>query len=64
MYFENEEGIVLVDYKTDRVDSELELIKRYKKQLDYYEEALARLTNQKIVKKYIYSFSLKKAIKV
>ena len=64
MYFENEEGIVLVDYKTDKVDSELELIKRYKKQLDYYEEALAKLTEQKIVKKYIYSFSLKKALKV
>ena len=64
MYFENEEGIVLVDYKTDKVDSELELINRYKKQLDYYEEALAKLTEQKIVKKYIYSFSLKKALKV
>ena len=64
MYFENEEGIVLVDYKTDRVDSELELIKRYKKQLDYYEEALAKLTNKKIVGKYIYSFSLKKAIEI
>lgn len=64
MYFENEEGIVLVDYKTDKVDSELELIKRYKKQLDYYEEALAKLTNEKIVKKYIYSFSLKKAIEI
>lgn len=64
MYFENEEGIVLVDYKTDKVESELELIKRYKKQLDYYEEALAKLTNEKIVKKYIYSFSLKKAIEI
>lgn len=64
MYFENEEGIVLVDYKTDKVEFELELIKRYKKQLDYYEEALAKLTNKKIVKKYIYSFALKKAIEV
>ena len=64
MYFENEEGIVLVDYKTDKADSELELIKKYKKQLDYYEEALAKLTNEKIVKKYIYSFSLKKAIEI
>lgn len=64
MYFENEEGIILVDYKTDKVKSEIELIKKYKKQLDYYEEALARLTNQKIIKKYIYSFALKKAIEI
>ena len=55
---------MLVDYKTDKADSELELIKKYKKQLDYYEEALAKLTNEKIVKKYIYSFSLKKAIEI
>lgn len=64
MYYETEEGLVLVDYKTDKVENELELIKRYKKQLDYYKEALERLTEKKVSKMYIYSFSLKKEIEM
>ena len=64
MYYETEEGLVLVDYKTDKVENEHELIKRYKKQLDYYKEALERLTEKKVSKMYIYSFSLKKEIEM
>ena len=64
LYYEKNDKIILVDYKTDRVKDENELIKRYKKQLDYYEEALSKLLSKKILKKYIYSFSLKKAIEI
>lgn len=38
------------------------LIKRYEKQLDYYEQAASRLMGLPVSEKYIYSFSLNKAI--
>lgn len=54
--------IIIIDYKSDIVDNERELIKRYKKQLDLYEYALSN-GNEKITK-YIYSFHLSKFIKI
>lgn len=66
VYFEEEDGIVLVDYKTDAVSeqAENELIRRYKEQLRYYERALNQLTDKKVKEKYIYSFALGKVITV
>ena len=41
MYYINKENnIILVDYKTDFVKDENELIKKYKKQLEIYKKAL------------------------
>lgn len=63
LYFENEEGdLVLVDYKTDKLDSEVEFVKRYKVQLDYYKKALETLTQKHVSKVIIYSFNLNKEI--
>ena len=53
---------VLVDYKTDRVKSGEDLIKRYKIQMDLYKEALQRLTGMPVKASYIYSFRLHDAI--
>ncbi len=53
---------VLVDYKTDRVKSGDELIRRYKIQMDLYKEALERLTNMPVKVSYIYSFRLHEAV--
>ncbi len=53
---------VLVDYKTDRVKSGDELIRRYKIQMDLYKEALERLTNMPVKASYIYSFRLYEAV--
>lgn len=64
VYFEEEDGLVLMDYKTDRVEEGSELIKRYRTQLDYYAEALERLTHKKVKEKLIYSFALHAVIKV
>ncbi len=58
VYFEEEDGLVIVDYKTDRVDSLEQLKERYKTQLDYYEEAIERLTGKKVKEKMMYSFAL------
>jgi len=61
-FFVEDGEIVLMDYKTDRVKDEHELIERYKLQLDYYEEALRRITGFRVKEKLIYSFSLNKTI--
>lgn len=53
---------VLVDYKTDRVKSGDELIRRYKIQMDLYKEALERLTGMPVKASYIYSFRLHEAV--
>ena len=62
VYLEEEDGIVLADYKTDLVKNPKELILRYRVQLDYYEEALVRLTGKCVKEKLIYSFGLEQEI--
>ena len=64
LYFEEEDGLVLVDYKTDRIkdqDSSI-LVRRYKVQLDYYRRALEQMTGKKVKECYIYSVFLKEAL--
>lgn len=62
--FEEDGEWVLVDYKTDRVKSGEDLIKRYKIQMDLYKEALQRLTEMPVKACYIYSFRLHDAISI
>ena len=65
-FFEYEGKIILLDYKTDYVpkDNEDELVEKYKKQLDYYSEALFKIIGKKVYKRYLYSFYLEKSIEV
>lgn len=58
VFFEEDGGLVIADYKTDRVRSADELRARYQVQLDYYAEALERLTHKKTKQKLLYSFAL------
>jgi len=53
-----EEGIILVDYKTDRVKDGEELKNRYQKQIDLYSEALEQILGKKVKRRVLYSFSL------
>ncbi len=61
-WFMEEDGIVLLDYKTDRVSDEAELIRRYQTQLDIYAEALARILEKPVKEKLIWSFALGRQI--
>ncbi len=61
-YFITDDGAVIVDYKTDRVLNEADLIDRYRIQLDMYEKALLVTEGIKTHKKFIYSFALSKFI--
>ena len=53
-----EDGIILVDYKTDRVKDGEELRNRYQKQIDLYSEALEQILGKKVRRRVLYSFSL------
>ena len=56
-YFEEDDYIVLMDYKTDAVDAPATLVSRYSKQLELYQEAIERITGKKVREKVIYSFA-------
>ena len=67
LYFVNENGqIILVDYKTDYVESgkEFELVEKYKSQLDLYKQALESALGTKVEKVYMYSVYLGKEIEI
>ena len=64
-YFEEDDGIVLIDYKTDRVkDNEDEIRKKYEIQLKYYKRAIERITDKKVKESYIYLFSSGDTLKI
>lgn len=64
VYFEEDGELVVLDYKTDRVRRAQQLVEKYHTQLDYYAEALKRLTGKEVKQKLIYSFSLQAEIEV
>ena len=63
-YIDENDEIVLVDYKSDNVQKASELIQRYKSQLDYYKRALEDITNKKVRKTVIYSLKLDEEIEL
>lgn len=63
-YITKDDEIALVDYKTDYVENEEELIEKYKIQLEIYKKALEEALNKKVKETYIYSIGLNKAIKL
>ena len=63
LYYINEEDeLILVDYKTDYVKEKEELIEKYSKQLELYKRALEEALNKEVSKVYIYSTCLNEAI--
>ncbi len=62
-YIEEEDGISIIDYKTDKVSDKEELLKRYEKQLDYYALAISKSTQKPVKDKIIWSFSLGEEIR-
>ena len=65
VFWIEKDGIVLLDYKTDRVQQAKELIDRYETQLKLYADALERVfaaRKLKVKEILIYSFSLEQLI--
>ncbi|MGL5354045.1 MAG: helicase-exonuclease AddAB subunit AddA [Clostridium sp.] len=63
-FFEEEDGIVLLDYKTDYVEegNEEELRERYQMQIQYYKDAIEKITGKIVKQSYLYLFYLDKEI--
>ena len=62
-WFEDEDGAVLVDYKTDRIGEGEEAVyleDRYRLQLIYYRRALEQITGKTVRQAFLYSLELQK----
>lgn len=67
VFWIEDDGITVLDYKTDRVDTAQELIDRYATQLKLYADALERVfaaRKMKVKEILIYSFRLEKLISI
>ncbi len=62
--FEEDDGWILVDYKTDRIDDEDAFIQRYQMQLAWYAKALETITGKRVREKWLYAIGKRKAYRV
>ncbi|MDY4079072.1 MAG: helicase-exonuclease AddAB subunit AddA, partial [Clostridium sp.] len=60
LFFYEGDNVILVDYKTDYLErgKEEDLIEKYKVQIQYYKEALSKITGKIVTESYLYSFFL------
>ncbi|MCQ2461937.1 MAG: helicase-exonuclease AddAB subunit AddA [Clostridia bacterium] len=56
--------LVIVDYKTDRVNDEKELVQKYTSQLEIYKKALALCTGLEVKQTLLWSFYMEKEVPV
>lgn len=61
-FFEDEDGVVLIDYKTDFYKNISDIMTRYEKQIYYYSKALKKITGKTVKEKYLYLFSTGKIV--
>ena len=64
IYVKEEDGLLLVDYKTDQAESGEELLERYRIQIRYYARALEQLTGEKVKEAVLYSLRFQKEFSV
>lgn len=64
--FEEEDKIILLDYKTDYVEhgKESEILDKYKIQIKYYKDAVEKITGKEVKECYLYLFGLNKEEKM
>ncbi|WP_392486333.1 helicase-exonuclease AddAB subunit AddA [Haloimpatiens sp. FM7315] len=55
-YFIEGDNIILIDYKTDYVESVFDIKEKYKIQVEYYSKVLEKITGMKVSEKYLYLF--------
>lgn len=64
VYFEENDELVLLDYKTDKVYHGEQLVEKYHAQLEYYAKALEQITGKHVKEKIIYSITLGEEIRM
>lgn len=62
--FREDDGWVLVDYKTDRIADEAAFLQRYEGQICWYARALETITGIPVKEKYLFSLSLGKVFEM
>ena len=62
--FMEENGWILLDYKTDRVEDEEAFVGTYRPQLEWYSEAVRELTGKPVREAWLYSLSRREAYRV
>ncbi len=60
--FKESDGIVILDFKTDKVENPEQLVDCYAEQLNIYAKACEKIFNLPVKEKIIYSFNLSKEI--
>lgn len=55
-YFQEEDGVVLLDYKSDYYTNSADMKRKYQKQVEWYAYAIERITGNRVKQKYIYLF--------
>ena len=70
-YFEEPDGIVLYDYKTNRIDKtkppeeeQERIVSLYRTQLDLYSNAIEDALGKKVKERYLYLFSIDREVEV
>ncbi|MDF1618386.1 helicase-exonuclease AddAB subunit AddA, partial [Petrocella sp. FN5] len=66
LFFEEEEGLVIVDYKTDHISEGAvdTLIKRYSTQMGYYKKALEQGTGKQVKAIYLYAMGISETVEI
>lgn len=64
VFFEEDNELVILDYKSDVVKDEKQLLDRYKTQLIYYKKALEQILRKNVKEMLIYSLYLGKEIRI
>lgn len=62
--FMEEDGLVILDFKTDRAENEAQLISAYAEQVSLYAAACEKIFGCSVKEKIIYSFTLGKTVQI
>ena len=66
-YFEEEGGLVLVDYKNSFVGGNIDesvIADRYRRQIELYKEAIEAAEGRRVKEAYLYLFELRKFVEI
>ncbi len=62
LFFEEGDGLVVVDYKTDRNSDPAYFQQKYKLQMDLYAAAVSRIAGKPVRERIVYAFHLNQEI--
>jgi ATP-dependent exoDNAse (exonuclease V) beta subunit len=61
---EDEDGFILIDYKLSKIEEDIDIVKKYSKQLSLYKSAIEKCMNKPVKKVYIINILQEKIIEL